>query len=160
MIHVVELPAQTPPLAWFAFDDADLLRKTAAALACEPWQVRDQTSARELLALNDTTPDDPAAQQAHPALFALGLGQGWDTPLYRADGLLGAGMLQAEPVTPVAACLAALSARHALRLYADDAAAMAAFERGDAEFVPEGGWQARWALREQLVALELLADDC
>ena len=160
MIHVVELPAQAAPLAWFAFDTADLLRKTAARLACEPWQVWDETCARELLALNDTSPDDPAAPQASPALFALGQAQGWDTPLYRSDALLGAGMLQAEPVTPVAACQAALARRQALRLYADDAAAMAAFERGDTEFAPEGGWQARWALREQLVALELLADDC
>ncbi|MEX8518180.1 MAG: hypothetical protein AB3X44_06665 [Leptothrix sp. (in: b-proteobacteria)] len=158
MIHIVELPAAAAPQAWFAFDTDDLLRKTATALACEPWTLWDQTSARELLDLVDHTPADPQARSAFPALCALGDAHGWDTPLYRADALLGAGMLQPAPVTVVEACAAALRQRSELRFYPDDSAAMAAFERGDTEFA-EHGWRARWALREQLIALELLADD-
>lgn len=159
MIHVVEMPQGAPPRAWFAFDADDLLRKTATALDCEPWALWDQTSARELLQLNDCQPGEPAAQRTFPALCALGEAHGWDTPLFRADALLGAGRLQAEPVQATAACAAALGQRHAMRLYPDDSSAMAAFERGEPEFAPQGDWHARWALREQLVALELLADD-
>jgi hypothetical protein len=159
MIHIVELPDPARPRAWFAFDADDLLRKTASALGCDPWTVWDQTSARELLDLVDHAPDDPAARSAFPSLCALGDQHGWDTPLYRADALLGQGMLQPEPVGLIEACAAALRQRQPLRCYPDDSAAMAAFERGEAEFAPHGDWHARWALREQLIALELLADD-
>jgi hypothetical protein len=54
---------------------------------------------------------------------------------------------------------AALHAAGRCRVFPDEAAAMAAFERaGDPAWAGEG-WRARWALREQLVALEVLADD-
>jgi hypothetical protein len=159
MIHVIEMPADASPHAWFAFDEDDLLRKTAALLDCEPWSVWDQTSARELLELSDLRPEEARAREAYPALCALGEAHGWDTPLYRADALRGAGMLSPEAVVVAEACAAALRQRHAMRLYGDDTAAMGAFERGESEFAPHGDWHARWALREQLVALELLADD-
>ena len=159
MIHLVELPEPAHPRAWFAFDADDLLRKTAARLGVDAWSIWDRTSARELLELVDHTPDDPAARSAFPAMCALGEQHGWDTALYRADALLGPGVLQTQAVDPVDACVAALSQRQPLRCYRDDSAAMAAFERGDAEFAPHGDWHARWALREQLVALELLSDD-
>jgi hypothetical protein len=45
------------------------------------------------------------------------------------------------------------------RIYWDEAEAMAAFERVDDPAWVEGRWRARWALREQLVALEILSDD-
>lgn len=158
MIHVVELPPQQEAKAWFAFDGDDLLRKVAITLKREPWTIWDQTSARELLDLFDTTPEAPGAKGEHPALHALGERHGWDTPLFRADDLLGAGMLQPEPVDVVQACVSALRPLGNVHVYSDDSAAMAAFERGDAEF-PTHGWRARWALRQQLIELEVLAED-
>lgn len=45
-----------------------------------------------------------------------------------------------------------------MRLWADEGAAILAFE-DDTEPAWQGaGWKARWALREQLVATEALAD--
>ncbi len=158
MIHVVELPSDQPPKAWFAFDNDDFLRKVAGAVQRDPWSIWDRTSARELLDLFDLTPESPEAQASHPALVSLGELHGWDTPLYRADDLLGAGMLQPEPVDVVQACVSALQPLGNVHVYGDDAAAMAAFERGDSEF-PNHGWRARWALRQQLIELEVLADD-
>ena len=58
----------------------------------------------------------------------------------------------------MAACAAALQGTGARQIYPDDSAAMAAYERGDAEF-PGHGWRARWALRQQLIEMEVLADD-
>jgi hypothetical protein len=45
------------------------------------------------------------------------------------------------------------------RIYWDEAEAMAAFERSTDALWQGAGWRARWALREQLVATEVLADD-
>ena len=45
------------------------------------------------------------------------------------------------------------------RIYWDEAEAMAAFERSGDAIWQGAGWRARWALREQLVATEVLADD-
>jgi hypothetical protein len=54
---------------------------------------------------------------------------------------------------------AALHARGQCRVFPDESAALAAFERADEPAWQGSGWRARWALREQLVALEVLADD-
>ena len=51
---------------------------------------------------------------------------------------------------------------HALgqcREFLDESAALAAFEHADDPAWQGEGWRARWALREQLIALEVLADD-
>ncbi|MFT3956373.1 MAG: hypothetical protein QM722_18925 [Piscinibacter sp.] len=53
----------------------------------------------------------------------------------------------------------ALHAIGRCRVFADEAAALAAFERADDPSWQGEGWRARWALRDQLVALEVLADD-
>ncbi len=45
-------------------------------------------------------------------------------------------------------------------IYWSDSEALAAFEGADPQLVGEAGWWARRALHEQLVALEVLADDC
>ncbi len=45
-------------------------------------------------------------------------------------------------------------------LYWDDSEALAAFEGGDPRIAGASGWWARRALYHQLVALEVLADDC
>ena len=52
-----------------------------------------------------------------------------------------------------------LSARGGCRIYWTESEATAAFERVADPAWQGGGWRARWALREQLVALEVLADD-
>lgn len=54
---------------------------------------------------------------------------------------------------------AALYAAGQCRIFRDEAAAMAAFERQDDAAWQGAGWRARWALREQLIATEVLADD-
>ena len=55
--------------------------------------------------------------------------------------------------------MAELHAAGRCRVFADESAALAAFERADDPDWQGEGWRARWALREQLVALEVLADD-
>jgi hypothetical protein len=45
-------------------------------------------------------------------------------------------------------------------VYWNEAEAVAAFEGGDPLIAGKAGWRARRALYEQLVALEVLADDC
>lgn len=147
------------PQAWFAFDDQDLLHKVSSAVDASPWEIWDCTSARELLDLVDEAPDRPGVHERFPAMWALGEREGWDTPLYRADALLGAGIFRREPVRPLDACIAALRARGGeLRVYADEPAALAAADAPDPWFDRPGGWRARWALREQLIATEALAD--
>lgn len=45
-------------------------------------------------------------------------------------------------------------------VYWSDSEALAAFEGGDPRIAGASGWRARRALYDQLVALEVLADDC
>lgn len=158
MIYVLELPAQEAPRAWFAFNEDDLLRKTADAAGVEPWELWDRSSARELLELFDATPEAAGVEQRFPGIVALGREYGWDHPLYRADALLGRGLYTNEAVSALSACEAALKARGTVRIWKDEAEAVLAFE-ADADPLWAGtGWKARWALREQLIATEALAD--
>jgi hypothetical protein len=46
------------------------------------------------------------------------------------------------------------------RIYWTESEATAAFERTGDPAWQGAGWRARWALRDQLIALEVLADDC
>lgn len=48
---------------------------------------------------------------------------------------------------------------HELRLWPDEASAMQAFENLRDPLWQGPGWRARWALREQLIATEVLAED-
>ncbi len=107
MIFILQMPPGAAPLAWFAFDAADLLRKVAAL---------------DLQGLRDT--------QARLALE-----------------------------DPQALAEAALRARGPCRVFADESAALAAFERQHDPAWQGEGWRARWALRDQLVATEVLAED-
>lgn len=52
-----------------------------------------------------------------------------------------------------------LRARGGSRIYWDESEATAAFERTQDPAGQGPGWRARWALREQLIATEVLADD-
>lgn len=45
------------------------------------------------------------------------------------------------------------------RVYWDEREALAAFERSDDACWHGQGWRARWRLRDQLIALDVLADD-
>jgi hypothetical protein len=160
MIFVVQVLTEGAPQCWFAFDEDDLVTKLAIALQCDAWALWDCCSARELLALFDTTPDGEGAAQRYPGLHALGIEHGWDTPLYRADALLPAGTYQPRRVTPLQACVAAL--QHAggeWRLYRDEDIALHAADAPDPLYDRPGGWRARCALRQQLIAVEALADD-
>ena len=159
MIFVVEMSAPEAPRAWFAYNEIDLLRKVAATDGRPLWQIHDRVSARELLEALDTTPEAPGVAERHPDIHALALQHGWDRPLYRADHLLEPGTYRAEPVSEAEAAEAALRARGDCRIYWDEAQAMQAFERADDPAWRDDGWRARWALRDQLIALEVLADD-
>jgi len=160
MIYVVELPEQAAPRAWFAYDEADFARKVEAGDALQPWEIFDALSARDLLSDIGQDAVDEQAREKFPAICALGDSHGWDTLLYRADHLLGSGVLSAEPVSEAAALEAALAARGGLTcVYRGDRDAIGAFEGADPRIAGKANWHARRALYEQLVALEVLADD-
>lgn len=163
MIFVVEVRPDVEPHAWFAFDDEDLLLKVAVSLQREPWDLWDCRSARELLALFDESPEGPGVAQRYPGICVLGQEFGWDTPLYRADGLAALdeqGLYKPDVVTPLQACLAALKVVPGdMRLYRDEDTALHAVDAPDPLYDQPGGWRARWALRQQLIAVEALADD-
>jgi hypothetical protein len=165
MIFVVERPAVGLPHAWFAFDADDLLRKVAAASGQDPWEVHDVATARQLLDDQDSSPQAADVRQRFPGICALADAAGWDSPLYRADALLGRGCYRAQPVSLYDAVVAALgrSVPHDVadpcRIYWTEAAATAAMERADDPFWRDDGWRARLALRQQLIATEVLADD-
>lgn len=154
MIHVVEVPWQGRPLAWFAFDADDLIGKIRVRRAAPGRCLHAVASARELLAASD------AATGAPPDwIAALVSRYGWDRPLYRADALLEPGLYQPEPVSALHAHLAALAAPlRSCRLHPDDESALAALY-GDPLYQDREGFYRHMALREQLIALEVLADD-
>lgn len=160
MIYVIECPPSGAPIAWFAYHLDDLSRKVAARDPLEDWEIFDEVSPRVLLdALGHEQVDDPA-RAAFPLVCALGDQHGWDTTLYRADHLLGRGVLSTEPVEERAALLAALAARPGeCRIYWSDTEAVLATEGGDAWLSAPGRWRARHALHQQLLSLEVLADN-
>ena len=156
MIYVVEFPEQGRAHAWFAFDKQDLMRKIYVADKKKEWEIFDVVTARELLELPGKTPDTPNVCDEFPAICNLADQHGWDTPLYRADYLLGDGVFQPTAVTETEACIAALTRRtKACKIYWSDTQATAALEN-DPFFDRETGSSARDALRDQLVALEIL----
>jgi len=161
VIYVVELPEQGQPRAWFAYDDEDFARKVAASDPLQAWEIYDELTARGLLEDLGHPTLDAKAREAFPAICALGDVYGWDTPLYRADHLLGRGVFHAEPVTERDALSAALSARSGVTSYVywTDRDAIGAFEGADPRIAGKEHWWARRALYEQLVAIEVLADD-
>lgn len=165
MIHVLEMPEHGEPKAWFAYDNDDLAIKVAADDTLQAFEIFDVLTPRDLLESVGHTDLTEAARAAFPAISALGDAHGWDTVLYRADHLLGRGVFSTTPVQPREAMVAALNARatpdHPMqhRIYWNDAEAMGAFEGADPVISTPANWHARHMLREQLLALELLADD-
>lgn len=158
MIYVLELLNRREPTAWFAYDDEDLLRKVAASGQLAPEEIYDTATPRELLEFSGAEPDAPTRER-YPSLCAVGDAYGWDTTLYRADYLLGRGVCQREPVVRREAVAAALAARGECIVYWNDRDAVGASEGADPRIAGEARWHARRALYEQLVALEVLADD-
>jgi hypothetical protein len=169
MIFVVEVPHDGHPHAWFAYEGEDLLSKVAAEDTLQEWEIFDQTSARELFDMVDMAPEAPEAAQAFPGIHRLAEEYGLDTPLYRADHLIDRGCYQPEAVTIEAACEAALKQRvlppeaggvlRDLRIYWSEPEAVLAVESQDPFFAEKGNWRALHALREQLLALDVIAAD-
>ena len=164
MIFVVEAPPQTEPHAWFAFDEDDLLTKVAVDDALQAWEIWDCRSPRELLELFDESPETPGVAERYPGICALAEEHGWDTELYRADHMAAdesqRGMYRIEPIGVTQACLAALKQRAGdMRLYGNEEQALHAVDAPDPFYDQPGGWRARWSLRQQLIAVEALADD-
>jgi hypothetical protein len=74
VIHVVEVPWEGRPLAWFAFDEDDLIGKIRVRRADAGQCIHAVASARELLATSGAAPD------ASPDWIAeLAARYGWDT---------------------------------------------------------------------------------
>ncbi|MCW5666331.1 MAG: hypothetical protein KIT35_21070 [Piscinibacter sp.] len=158
MFYALEWPEGAEPRAWFAYEPADLLAKVADGDALQAHEIWDCASPRELLEAFDTTPEAPGVSERWPGICALARDHGWDTMLYRADHLRGRGHFGPEPVSIVEACAAAMSARRGGRLWTDAAQAVIAFENDADPLWAGAGWKARWALHEQLVATDVLAD--
>ena len=92
-------------------------------------------------------------------MSALAASNGWDTVLYRADYLLGQGRYRLELVAEAAACRAAV--KHDLktcRIYPSDEEAAAELYR-DPLYAGREGFAAHMALREQLIAMEVISDE-
>jgi len=160
MIYVIECPPAGEPLAWFAYHLDDLARKVAARDPLEAWEIHDEVTPSALLDALGHEQANEAARTAFPSVCALGDQYGWDTTLYRADHLLGRGVLSPEPVEATAALLAALTARPGeCRIYWSDQEAVLATEGADAWLGAPERWRARHALHQQLLSLDVLADN-
>ena len=154
MIHIVEIDQKHHAHAWFAFDEADFIRKVHVDHDRRPGKViYDKTTARQLLAASH-------AGEPHksPDCYKLAAQYGWDVTLYRADYLLGHGIYQAEPVSELRAYLAAVASASDFRIYPDDDTAADEIDR-DPLFKTKEGLDAFFKLRSQLVEMEILAEN-
>lgn len=170
MIFVVEVPHAGEPQSWFAFDGEDLLNKVVVGDGLQPWEIHDVTTARELFSMVEAEPGSAQALSDFPGICRLADEYGLDTPLYRADYALERGCYQPEAVSVEKACEAALLARVAaseaadslqqVRLFwSEQEAVLATESKDDPLFTGPGGWRALHALREQLLALDVLAEN-
>lgn len=170
MIFVVEVPHVGEPRAWFAFHGEDLLNKVVLDDPLQSWEIYDTATARELLSMVGEQPDTPQARRAFPGICRLADEYGLDTTLYRADYALERGCYQPEAVSIEAACEAALRHRVSVdpvhgplrdvRVYWSEPQAVLATEaKDDPLFTAPGGWRSLHVLREQLLALDVLAEN-
>lgn len=158
MIYVVEFPHQARPSAWFAFDQDDFVRKVRVRWTGDLILFA-AASPRQMLEAVGLNTDSAGARGAHPSIFDLAEAHGWDSRLYRADYLLGHGVYQVEPVSEFEAYVAAIAHDlHTCRIYPTDEAATNALY-GDPLYDGREGLYAHVALRDQLVALEVISDD-
>jgi hypothetical protein len=159
MILTVEIPHHGRPSCWFAFDDEDFIRKVRLARKDVGGVVFGIETPRRLLSARGASPDSPGVHEQHPDLLELAAAHGWDSNLYRADYLLAPGHYQAEEVSEFVAHVALLAHDlKACRVYPDEEQAMDALY-ADTLYEGREGFYAHMALREQLIALEVLADD-
>lgn len=159
MILTVEIPHEGRPSCWFAFDEDDFIRKARVAWQSADGIVFGSATPRELLAARGCPPDAPGIADLHADLLRLATTYGWDTLLYRADYLLPAGHYQIEAVTEFVAHVAAVAqGLKTCRVYLDEEQAMDALY-SDSLYAGKQGFHAHMALREQLIALEVMSDD-
>lgn len=159
MIYIVEIPREGRPKAWFAFDLADLGRKARQGREENGRVVYAALSAGEMLAAKGVVKDGPEARSKYAEVFELGDRHGWDTPLFRADYLLDEPGWHSNPVAELDAYVAAIGDGNSLcKVYLSDGAAEAALYQ-DPIYQGREGFYAHMALREQLIALEVISDD-
>jgi hypothetical protein len=149
MILVVEIPRSGKPACWFAFDEADFIRKVRLTRKEIDGVVFQVETPRRLLGARGASSDSPGAQEQHADLLQLAAANGWDGNVYRADYLLAPGHYQSEEVSEfLKSC----------RVYPDEEQAMDSLY-GDPLYEGHEGFYAHMALREQLIALEVISDD-
>ncbi|MEJ1964585.1 MAG: hypothetical protein WDO56_24760 [Gammaproteobacteria bacterium] len=159
MILALEVPHSGQASCWFAFDEADFIRKVRLARPAADGVIFHIDTPRRLLVARGALPDSPGVHEHHADILELAATHGWDAPLYRADYLLAPGHFQAEEVPEFVAHVAALAhGLHSCRVYPDEEDALDALH-ADPLYAGREGFHAHMALREQLIALEVLSDD-
>ena len=155
----MEIPHAGRPRCWFAFSEHDFIHKVQATRPPDDGVIFGAITPRELLALQGALPEASALQQGSADAQALAAAYGWDTLLYRADHLLAPGLYQTEEVSEFVAHVAAIAQRlRCCRVYRDEEQAMNALY-SDTLYAGPAGFHAHMALREQLIALEVISDD-
>ncbi len=159
MILTLEVPQQGKASCWFAFDEADFIRKVQLARPNPDGVIFRVDTARQMLDARGAAPDSPGVHEHHADLLEMAATHGWDASMYRADYLLAPGHYQAEEVSEFVAHVAVLAhGLKACRVYPDEEQAMDALYT-DPLYAGREGFYAHMALREQLIALEVLSDD-
>lgn len=150
MIHVVEIQENFHANVWFAFDEEDFVRKVQATYGNEADVVIYQkTTVAQLRSAKNVSQD---------IIQELAAKHEAQTPLYRADYLLGDGVYQAEPISALRASLAAVASNVDFRIYSNDEDALEELDR-EPLFRTKEGFDARFKLRSQLVEMEVIAED-
>lgn len=159
MIYVVEIPEEGHARAWFAFDRQDFVRKVRIEKNSNDCVLFAAVTPRHLLEAAGQTPDSPGVRDEHADLCSLADAHGWDTVLYRADYVLEPGVYQTEPVEEFDACVGALAHDlRDLRIHMSDRSASIALYQ-DPIYDLQNGFHAHMALREQLIAMEVISDE-
>lgn len=150
MIHVVEINEENHARVWFAFDEADFVRKVQATFG----------QSTEHIIFEQTTPQQLLHSKHASAeiISALVTQFGADTTVYRADYLLGHGVYQVEAVSALRASLAAVASVADFRVYTSDEDAAEELDR-DPLYKSKEGFDAALKLRAQLVEMEVIAED-
>jgi hypothetical protein len=158
LILTLEVPHAGRPTCWFAFNEADFIRKARLARPAAA-VIFHVSTPRQLLQAHERGPDAADRPLREAQWRALAAAHGADAAVYRADYLLAPAHYQAEEVSEFVAHVAAVAhGLKACRVYYDEERAMDALQQ-DALYAGEDGFYAHMALREQLIALEVLADD-
>lgn len=158
MIYVVQMPKTGRPHAWFAFDKDDFKRKVKAS--CDDDRVIFRaTTAREVLTEAGLDPDWPTAASDFPEVYEAAARKGWGAAVYRADYFTGGPRYTVEPIDEWEAYAAAIGQPDDdCRIYGSDESAVNALYH-DPFFQKRESFYAQLALRDQLIALEVIAED-